>query len=407
MPIFKKIIHRVNLVWIVLMIVIGLPVMVVISAITNGGTVKGWLVEADAYGLTVDGIKEAAQDKLFDEKTSAEINKNPLIDERSIFESVASVLNKDFLKSESEGVIDGWYGFLNSDTDKPVYTFSLAKKWPEVKQAIADRTRQAYDNLPECAAGAKIPTSIDKITCKVPGYTPDAQIQSFVDSFEKQEDNVLVTGVWTGDDVIAKSADDEEGIQPEALPNIQKGFGFIKVQPVVWAFFFVLAIVVHFITARYWNYGIRNLGIALAIGGALLSLLSWPAAAKIESVEFSTNGEAATVADKATEALFKTIGSDLGASNLHWGLTFLGVGLFLALFAWLLTMRGKNVHTVDNTNPLASTVISPGSIPKPSSDSSDIQINESGVFTEIETEEPPKPPASKPKPPTPTIPPKS
>lgn len=359
MQLFRNIVNRTAILGLGFFVVLIIPLIVFMNALTNQTTVKQWLVDAEVYPLATEQIyQEAREEATKSQQNVKQLRKNGFFNEEQLFETISTVLDETFIQEQSERVIDGIYGWLEGKTPAPEYTVSLKEKWPETSQALKDELLAQYELLPLCGLGQTLPpkTDISKVVCRIPGRDVTPQINAFIDSFVKQ-DNQIATGEWKGSDLLA-SESNPNGLQQADLDKARSAYTALSVLPLVSIVAAVIGVIIIVATAKTWRSGLKVVGGTFVVAGILLGLYALVLGSlDIVGMVFKQGVDSDSVSDISKTILASLIETAFGtvsATSMKIAGIVIAVGLLPALVLWLLSFRGRNTHAVENTNPMSA-----------------------------------------------------
>lgn len=227
--------HKLSLLLLANAVAVGVPLMALSVHITNPEIIKNWLASTDTYQTIVTQSLDLIEYESFQkEKGSAPIgdtlSENPFIQRADIATAISDTISADFIKTQTEQVIDGLYPWLNKDVSEPSFTFSLKEKQPELAANIGNTLRAQLTALPDCSPSEITASfSVLESLCLPPGIDLSAEIDFFVADLAGQ-DGLLTDAEWTQEDIIKRSESDG-GLNENQLKLIQTGFTGFKTGP--------------------------------------------------------------------------------------------------------------------------------------------------------------------------------
>ncbi len=189
----------------------ALPAMVSINrTIGNPDTIKKWLSDSKLYNHAVDRLVEKA-DETIKNQTNGQGQSNDL-SHPEIQAAAVKAFSPEFLQRSTETAIDGIYGWLKGNTDKPEFQIDLSG----VKQQFADElnasAKARYASLPLCPKGQPLPSDFDpfEVSCRIQGFNANAEIDRLTSDIANGK-KVIGDSSFSGDDL---KLVDGQGQQP-------------------------------------------------------------------------------------------------------------------------------------------------------------------------------------------------
>jgi hypothetical protein len=248
--------------------------------------------------------------------------------------AAATTFTPQFIRQNTETIIDSTYRWLDSKTPLPDFYIDLSAQKTAFAADVAQSVQQQLAGLPACTR-ANTPPSFDALntTCLPAGVTPSAaaaSLQSDILGGQGFLDNPVITA-----DTI-KANGDSQSIFADQLKNAPRSYHDAKAAPSVLLAFSILAAIAVVFLSRTKRHGIRKVGYVLFASGLLLLLLAW-GADRITSSDIVTkiSLNTAVLQDSIRTLVVDTVKS-IGKSWWVFGASYsvLGLGLILGTVFW-------------------------------------------------------------------------
>jgi len=285
---------------------------------------KGALKQSGLYRTAVPDVLDQAQ-KESAKQGGTDKEQLPLNDPgvQSVIRSAAS---PDFLQSQTEGVLDDVYAWLQGKSPRLSFTVDMAEVKIRLGSGVEQYAKQRLASLPTCAGGASSDTDPFSATC-VPAGTDINQIAA-------EAKNHVLEGDFLKDPEL--SADKiQTGKNSQTLDQQLKNAPTVyrDVTRAVWglgALSVLLAVGVFFLS-RTRRAGIKKLAIVGIVDGALIALLGWGVAAGLDQAAHKLSFESQI--QKTALKVGQILAGDLRFWYMVSGLALvaLGIGALVAL----------------------------------------------------------------------------
>lgn len=130
----------------VLIITVGIPVASLTKALSNPDNVKTWLDEGEVYENLSEVIVEVMENQTMENLPEGYIEE----EEEEILESFKKVLPSDWLKFNTEKIIDSVYEWFEGNTDYPEFKINLSDRRGLLVDEFTRLLKHQIENLPEC-----------------------------------------------------------------------------------------------------------------------------------------------------------------------------------------------------------------------------------------------------------------
>lgn len=312
----------------------------VLLAVFNADNIKKWLSEGKVYTDLVPALLDEAEARMGD--SSEGDTTNPLTDP-GVQAAAEKALSPAFLQASTEEVIDSIDDWLKGQVDTPTFTIDLAEVKNSFATDVGDYASQRYASLPECATG-QIPDTTDvlKVTCKVGGYDPAADIQQAVDDLKNSKDFLADTTITAEDIVIGDEGDKQPVFQRlEDLPRAMRAVSFL---PYVLGVFTAGAAMVVLSVSDSRRRGVKTIASTIIPVGLVLFLEAWLLSVGIERWhrQVTSSADASGLERVAVNGM-RGLGDDLWRSVMTFAviITLVGLGLVIGL----LVTRHKSLES--------------------------------------------------------------
>lgn len=268
-----------NKIFIILLVVATLvfaQVVAITSVVSDKTKVKTVLSTANIYKTLPENVLYVVKasdtsgdlDKSAGEspqKTlAAVLEENGFISPKDLTKTITAVVPPEFLKKQTESVIDGTYDYLEGTTNEPSFTISLKDRAGVAKKEIGSLVSTKLASLPVCSAeqmrtqGADI--QILEASCLPPGVSLQAEVDSF-------------TSDLTGSEGVFAKEFTQKDIDISDADAATARFAYSALQSMQWIFwllFFSFSIVV-IVTAKTLHRGLKTVGVInVCVGGLLM-----------------------------------------------------------------------------------------------------------------------------------------
>ncbi|HSW66006.1 MAG TPA: hypothetical protein VLI54_02605 [Bacillota bacterium] len=312
------------------------------QVIGSAGDVKKALRTSGIYQSVVSQALDQAQ-KDEHKDTSTTTNDIP-VSNPQIRTIIESAFPPAFLQTQTEGVIDSAYAWIQGNTSSLQFKIDLTSAKTRLADGVGQYVQTHLASLPACTA-ANLPTGGDvdpfNATCVPAGFDIQAAVT-------KSRDNIL-HGDFLKDTVItADTIKDKNGKtlneQVKQAPDAYHkgilatyGSAFLAV---------ALAAAVLF-GSRDWRRGLRRVGVILVTIGALSALFGWMSS-------FTVHKAAAKIANTQTSdaplqaqliKIVQSLADDLRTWWMAYGITLIVLGIIAIVVSVVLMRRKPEVDT--------------------------------------------------------------
>jgi hypothetical protein len=187
--------------------------------------------------------------------------------------AAATTFPPQFIKQNTETIIDSVYRWLDGKTPLPDFYIDLSSQKTTFAASVAQSVQQELAGLPACTK-TSMPPSFDALsaTCLPPGVTPSAaaaSLQSAILNGQGFLDNPIITA-----DTI-KASGDNQSIFADQLKNAPQYYHNAKVVPSILASLSVLATIAVIFLSKPRRSGMKKVGFILLTSGIFLLLTAW------------------------------------------------------------------------------------------------------------------------------------
>lgn len=313
----------------------------VLLAVFNATNIKQWLSEGKVYDNIVGALLEQAETAVQEDVEAGKTN--PLKDP-GVQAAAQKALSPEFLRSNTEEVVDGVSAWLDGKTPQPVFAIELSDVKKTFAANVGTYATERYAALPDCAPG-QVPGSTDvlQVTCKVPGYNPEADIQKAVSELQNSPD-FLPDETITPEDI--KAFGDAQGSeqQPlfqklEGLPQLNQAIQFV---PLVFGLLTVASALTVLFASETKRRGVKTIASTIVPVGLVLFLEAWLVSIGIDRLTESVANS--SDAGQSLRQVFVNIVHGLGDDLWRSVMTFAVVVTLsgLALIVGLVLTRPKH-----------------------------------------------------------------
>lgn len=301
---------------------------------TDSAQVKSWLSESNTYQHLLDESAAIADSKENEALNDQGDSKN--IDSKALLQAITPAIPPEFLQTQTEQVIDGFYAWLQGDTVQPEFSFSLKEQADEIGLALIPEIKRQISAMPTCATPAEVMAQQGKdpldADCLPPGFPINEEAQRYATEFVNKADGPIQSE-FTGDDLDLSS---------EALLNAPTAFETLELMPTFfWAFLFAFGAIA-ILTARRWQRGFKEVGLMLIVSGGFLFIVSFVASrlANAPGKFLAGKSEGDAMQSEALrniiEPLAKVVTADIASSLMMFSGIVLLLGVISFATGWQL-----------------------------------------------------------------------
>ena len=293
-------------------------------------TVKNLVEKSGAYQTLTDGVLDTLA-KQNNTGTGSIPLKAPAIQK-----TIHRAFSPEILRNNSEGFIDGMYGWLGGETSTPNFTIDLTKSKQTLAKGIGDYAKKRLKSLPVCSP-YMVPARVDVFTIKcLPAGTDINKLVARAENQLLNDKNFLPDTKITSQEISKDAGFSDVFSQDSPLPS--------AFQAVRTAFFVLIALVILLSAVVIWltkdmRAGLKRLAKIYAKSGAAILLLAlmlkFFAPKAFDNEAFKSN----QVADKVAAPLAKQFVLAIGNVYLVFGLFVLILSGLIGIFYWYKYLR--------------------------------------------------------------------
>lgn len=240
--------------------------MGVIRVISQPSNIKQILADSGAYNSAVNSVL-AQSGKISTSDGSVSLT------DPTIRAAANSTFTPQFVRSNTETVIDSIYAWLNGKTTSPNFNIDLSGGKSQFASAAAQAVQTRVAGLPVCTPANEL-SSFDALSssCLPRGVTPSAVAD------EVQADIVSGTGFLDQPVINAnslKSTRSNQSVFADQLKSAPQQYQRVKKTPVIFAILTLLAAAAIIFLSSSRRKGLRRVGIVLLIVGLLMLVFAW------------------------------------------------------------------------------------------------------------------------------------
>jgi hypothetical protein len=239
--------------------------------------------------------------------------------------AATSTFPPQFIRQNTETVIDSIYKWLDDKTPLPDFYIDLSAQKIAFATSVAQSVQQQLASLPTCTR-ASIPQNFDALntTCLPTGITPStaaASLRSDILGGQGFLDNPIITA-----DTI-KADGSKQSIFADQLKDAPQYYRNIKAAPSVLAALSVLVTIAVVFLSRTRRSGVKKIGFILLISGIFLLLMAWSAShittdRIAPKISFDAN-----VVQSNVRAIFVDVVKSISKSWWYFGALYCALGL--------------------------------------------------------------------------------
>ena len=334
---------------------------VMTATVLRRDTIKDWLASSGFYDQITDVVLESAS------KNQSEGDKKDdlPVDDPQVRAIAKESFSPEFLRSSIEEVLDGTYGWLEGDTDKPAFSIDLA----EAKQKFADGLGNYAINrasaLPACsneqlqalmAEGGEF--NALTTSCVPPGtdvQAAGAQIRNEI----LASDEFLEKTSFSASDIKVQENGREVPIdQASNLKSMQDAYQFAKNGPFLFAGLALLAIAAIVFLSASRRTGIRRSGVVFILSGLLVALV-WFGLSQLSNLAKTRASDSLNDSSAGKELGLRFVDvvfQDVGKLFQWYGIGFVVLGIAAIIVSWKLGKsdepEGRKDDSVDPKPPI-------------------------------------------------------
>lgn len=262
-----------------LIIIVGGGVLISVSeTATNPENPKAWLNEGKVYKNAVEiGVGEVikrARDSAEDE-TSVEEMTRGLADEQKINEIANNVFPPEWIKIQTENIIDSSYAFLEGKTENLSFSIDLTEVNQNAKQGLSALFIEKAQSLPKCSEDTN--TAIEDINLlEADCFPPNIEIFQIETLIESEVDSV---SFFQNNTINSEDLD----LQIEEADNIQKIYSALEGAPLIILFASLLFTFVIILFAPKLKSKLKTFGYLWGMGGLFIATIALVIKASLSS----------------------------------------------------------------------------------------------------------------------------
>lgn len=176
--------------------------------------IKQWVSDSGIYNKVVDTVLSESQ------KTAKKGGDSLPISDPYIKAAAKQTFSPAVLQKDAEGVIDGFFNWLQGKTPQPDFKIDLAGPKKQFAQSIGNYLHERFKHLPPCGATTQVADDIFKLNCVPQGYNINAEIQRNVNQLANSKD-FLGDPVITANDI--KGDDKKASIYQRQYQTVASG----------------------------------------------------------------------------------------------------------------------------------------------------------------------------------------
>lgn len=237
-----------------------------VQTFANPAPIKHIISDSGIYNSVLDNSLDQASPMTVD---SSQIPFSDIL----LRKAAVATFTPQFIKQNTETVVDSIYGWLNGETPLPDFYIDLSSQKQAFAANIAQSVQQRLASLPACTT-LSILTDFDALnaTCLPVGITPNAAAASLKSDILNGQ-GFLDNPIITADSI--RASGDSQSIFTDQLKNAPQFFHDAKLAPSVLAALSVLAAIAVILLSRVKKLGLRKVGFTLLISGVLMLLFAW------------------------------------------------------------------------------------------------------------------------------------
>lgn len=293
--------------------------------------IKSSVAASGAYDRAVESILQSSEQAT----TKAQENNIPL-DDPQIQQAVQSAFPPTFLQSQSEGVVDGFYGWLSGQTNAPEFTIDIGTAKQNLITALGDYAQNRYESLPVCTpqqAIALVSSDIDafSVECRIPLVSSDV-IRQEVEAELAGNADFLPDTTFTNNDLPTDSAGERID---QSLAIAPKLYQYIKLSPWVITVIILLLVLAIVILSSRKQKGIKTTA-GILIGSGLFLLVGTVVTGYIvKNITLAGSGENQALEKSLLDVMISLVNALNNAQRTYYiSYITLGALLFLILFLY-------------------------------------------------------------------------
>ncbi|OGL24805.1 hypothetical protein A2884_02455 [Candidatus Saccharibacteria bacterium RIFCSPHIGHO2_01_FULL_48_12] len=294
-----------------------------VKVATNPVTLKTIIAKSEIYDSVVTGLLDEAG-----EITNA--GDQVSLGNDIVRQAAQKTFTADFIKQNTEAVIDSLYVWLNGETPLPDFQIDLTQAKANFASHVADGLQTKLASLPACTSSSNSSQALDdplKATCLPPGFDPAAEAATI-------EQNMLSGTGFLDHPVLTADTFKKDNDQTsffEDIKQIPEIYQKLEILPYVTAAIaLLLGLGVIFLSSSR-RTGVRRAGIVLAIAGVLLLITAATSSNWINSALNSPSATNTVLEDKlriiAAELLKETVSIYWVIGGIYTALGALAIGL--------------------------------------------------------------------------------
>lgn len=330
-------------VWLLATLLTGSLLLLVISTITNQTVgnrqaVKGWLDRSNVYNSVVTAALSSVKDKAGGQNEDGEIP----VDKPEIQAVINKALTPEFLKSNTENVIDSMYLWLDGSSPTPQFTVNLAESKLRLIDGLSEYATARTVKLPACKTTA--PTKdFDALTATcLPKGVDVSKIGSQVRSELTKNKDFLPDTTLSGADIKTKDDSGKEVSAFQQADIVPKVYQYSGLVPIIFGVIALLLGAAIIFVDQSRRHGVRRVGKVLIINGIFLGLgyLLLNFGSNKAKSSIAANAESKAIKDLVIR-LADIVVSDIGKWFIAFAAVFAVLGTLLILASLNRSAKGK------------------------------------------------------------------
>jgi hypothetical protein len=330
-----------------------------LKTIHNRDTVKGWLNDSSFYDTVADTVLDNVKDE------SGRQGDDIPVDDARVKTIVKQVFSPDFLKQNSEAILDSTYAWLNGDSNTLSFSVDLSSARQQLATSLGAYATEKAAALPACTAATQITGDFDafKATCLPPGVTAQAAGQE-VTSQLLENDEFLNKTTFSGNDItINDNGTSRPFTETDQAKAARKAYQLSSFLPIALAIIsLLLALIIFFVSPSHWQ-GLRRIGVTLISNGFILGISYLIVQRLPGAIDKSINTTDAK--GRLISNIVRTIAADLKEPLLAFTIGFIALGIILIVLGAVLNGRKGKPAKTDNEAPHSAATASNPETPGP------------------------------------------
>lgn len=326
-----------------------LTLAVVIATVSVFGTPK-----AIKSSISTSGMLEAARDSAIEsaQKDKSAADSELDFSDPNVVVAFKNAFSTDFLQTNSNNVIDGFYSWLNGKTKVPEFSIDLKQSKQQLAESISVLAVNRVNSLPACTLQqlrALNPANIDPFTidCQPHGINL-SDVKAKVYSAIVSDNDFLKDAPITANDLPKDASGKSAFDNAQAVPQV---FQWSKRLPVILTGLAIISAGLFIYLHDNRRRGVWLLARGTLITGIILLLSVLLTNYLVSNFRLQANGVNPNV-QRSAMALVKSLTTSLNNTVLIFGIAYsvVGAGVLIYLHFTRDKSAATNVGNIENSN---------------------------------------------------------